>query len=57
LRKIAPKIALSAGRLKYLTASWQGVARQESLDPLSQGAQDIWAHDCIKDVSRVERFV
>jgi hypothetical protein len=57
LRKIAHKIALSAGRLEYLTASWQGVARQESLDPLSQGAQDIWAYDCIKDVSRVERFV
>jgi hypothetical protein len=29
--------------LKYLTASWQGVARQESFDLLSQGAQDIRA--------------
>lgn len=43
--------------LKYLTASWQGVARQESFDLLSQGAQDIRAYDCIKDISRVERFV
>jgi hypothetical protein len=40
-----------------LTASWQGVARQESFDLLSQGAQDIRAYDCIKDISRVERFV
>jgi hypothetical protein len=29
--------------LKYLTASWQGVARQESFDLLSKGAQDIRA--------------
>ena len=43
--------------LKYLTASWQGVARLESFDLLSQGAQDIRAYDCIKDISRVERFV
>jgi hypothetical protein len=43
--------------LKYLTASWQGVARQESFDLLSQGAQDIRAYDCVKDISRVERFV
>ena len=43
--------------LKYLTASWQGVARLESFDLLSQGAQDIRAYDCIKDISRVEVFV
>ena len=40
--------------LKYLTASWQGVARQDSLDLLSQGAQDIRAYDCIKDIAALK---
>lgn len=43
--------------LKYLTASWQGLAHQEAFDLLSQGAQDIRAYDCGKDVGRVESFV
>jgi hypothetical protein len=42
--------------LKYLTAPWQGVARQESFELLSHGTQDVRAYDCIKDVSRVEKF-
>lgn len=33
------------------------MARQESFDLLRQGAQDIRAYDCIKDISRVESFV
>jgi hypothetical protein len=37
-----------------LTASWQGVARQESFDRLSQGAQDIRASDCIKDIAALK---
>jgi hypothetical protein len=40
-----------------LTAPWQGVARQESFELLSHGAQDIRAYDCIKDASRVEKFL
>lgn len=43
--------------LKFLTASWQGIAHQEAFNLLSQGAQDIRAYDCVKDVGRVEKLV
>lgn len=43
--------------LKYLTASWTGEAGGEQFHLLAQGAQDIRAYDCVKDIERVEQFV
>ena len=42
--------------LKYLTAAWAGQVLGESFELLSQGAQDIRAYDCVKDILRVERY-
>ena len=42
--------------LKYLTAGWAGRVVGESFELLSQGAQDIRAYDCVKDIVRVERY-
>jgi hypothetical protein len=42
--------------LKYLTAGWAGRLVGESFELLSQGAQDIRAYDCVKDIVRVERY-
>lgn len=43
--------------LKYLTAVWSERINDEQFDLLPQGAQDIRAYDCVKDVKRVEQFV
>lgn len=55
---VDPTAGLSlAIELKYLTAAWQGVEGGEEFDLLNQGAQDIRAYDCVKDIGRVERYV
>lgn len=46
-----------AVELKYLTAAWTGQVGGERFSLLNQGAQDIRAYDCVKDVERVEQFV
>jgi hypothetical protein len=43
--------------LKYLTAAWTGEVEHERFALLNQGAQDIRAHDAVKDIQRVERLV
>lgn len=47
----------TAVELKYLTAAWTGEVGGEQFGLLAQGAQDIRAYDCVKDIERVERFV
>ncbi len=47
----------SAVELKYLTALWDGEIAGETFHLTSQGAQDIIAYDCVKDIGRVERLV
>lgn len=47
----------SAVELKYLTRLWTGEWAGERFELKDQGAQDIRAHDVVKDIVRVERFV
>lgn len=47
----------TAVELKYLTAAWTGEVGGEQFHLLAQGAQDIRAYDCVKDIERVEQFV
>lgn len=47
----------SAVELKYLTRLWVGEVAGERFELKDQGAQDIRAHDVVKDIVRVERFV
>lgn len=43
--------------LKYLTDKWVGRVDGEDYALLRQGAQDVRAYDCVKDISRVEKVV
>ncbi len=47
----------SAVELKYLTRLWTGEHAGERFELKDQGAQDIRAHDVVKDIVRVEKFV
>ncbi len=47
----------TAVELKYLTRRWSGAVNGERFELKDQGAQDIRAYDCVKDIVRVERFV
>lgn len=47
----------SAVELKYLTRLWVGDVDGERFELKDQGAQDIRAHDVVKDIVRVETFV
>jgi hypothetical protein len=47
----------SAVELKYLTRLWTGEFTGERFELKDQGAQDIRAHDVVKDIVRVEKFV
>lgn len=47
----------SAVELKYLTRLWTGESAGERFELKDQGAQDIRAHDVVKDIVRVETFV
>lgn len=47
----------SAVELKYLTRLWAGEVAGERFELKDQGAQDIRAHDVVKDIARVEGFV
>jgi len=47
----------SAVELKYLTRLWAGDFAGERFELKDQGAQDVRAHDVVKDIVRVEKFV
>ncbi len=47
----------TAVELKYLTRAWEGEVAGERFELKDQGAQDIRAHDVVKDIVRVEKFV
>lgn len=47
----------TAVELKYLTRLWTGEFAGERFELKDQGAQDIRAHDVVKDIVRVEKFV
>ncbi len=47
----------TAVELKYLTRAWEGEVAGQRFELKDQGAQDIRAHDVVKDIVRVEKFV
>ena len=47
----------TAVELKYRTRLWTGESAGERFELKDQGAQDIRAHDVVKDIVRVEEFV
>ncbi len=47
----------TAVELKYLTRAWEGEVAGERFELKDQGALDIRAHDVVKDIARVEKFV